>query len=47
MLGPGLVRVTAGTSADGVVARNLYIDRIRDTQTFADIALATERFRSH
>ena len=30
---------------DGVVARNLYIDGIRDTESFADLQLMIERFR--
>jgi len=30
---------------DGVVERNLYLDRIRETETFAELQLAIERFR--
>ena len=30
---------------EGVVERHLYLDRIRDTETFAELQLAMERFR--
>ncbi|HSY84242.1 MAG TPA: DUF1152 domain-containing protein [Gemmatimonadaceae bacterium] len=30
---------------DGVAERNLYLDRIRETETFAELQLAIERFR--